>query len=99
MIIGLGANKIDIPKHTNNYKYSITYRPLLMTTDTNKFHKGSIFFPLPNGTAILYNLIGTASSHDIENEINITTPAKQNKTITLSVKNWLNKIQTFHVQG
>jgi hypothetical protein len=30
-------------------------------------HKGSLFFPLPNGTALLYKLVGTANEPEPEN--------------------------------
>lgn len=39
--------------------YELIYHPLTMTTDMQK-HQGSIFFPLPDGTGLLYNLQGTA---------------------------------------
>ena len=39
--------------------YELTYHPVTMTTDMQK-HQGSIFFPLPDGTGLLYNLQGTA---------------------------------------
>ena len=29
-------------------------------------HKGSLFFPLPNGTALLYKLSGTATEPEAE---------------------------------
>jgi hypothetical protein len=32
-------------------------------------HKGGLFFPLPNGTALLYKIIGNASEPDAESEI------------------------------
>lgn len=32
-------------------------------------HKGSLFFLLPNGTALLYRLVGTSNEPDISGEI------------------------------
>jgi hydrocephalus-inducing protein len=33
-------------------------------------HKGSLFFPLPNGTALLYKLVGTANEPEPEGVLN-----------------------------
>lgn len=44
---------------TQSKHYELTYHPLRMTTDTQKHH-GSVFFPLPDGTGLLYQLQGTA---------------------------------------
>ena len=41
--------------------YSVTYRPLAMSTQ-EKQHEGSVFFPLPDGTGLLYKLAGVAQS-------------------------------------
>lgn len=52
--------------------YEVVYLPKTMTsrkvkkageeveTNIEELHQGSVFFPLPNGTALLYNLKGTA---------------------------------------
>ena len=41
--------------------YAITYRPLSMSTQ-EKQHEGSVFFPIPDGTGLLYKLAGVAQS-------------------------------------
>jgi len=41
--------------------YVITYRPLSMSTQ-EKQHEGSVFFPIPDGTGLLYKLSGVAQS-------------------------------------
>lgn len=41
--------------------YAITYRPLSMSTQ-EKQHEGSVFFPIPDGTGLLYKLSGVAQS-------------------------------------
>lgn len=41
--------------------YSLTYRPLSMST-AEKQHEGSVFFPIPDGTGLLYKLTGLAHS-------------------------------------
>jgi hypothetical protein len=35
-------------------------------------HQGSLFFPLPNGSALLYTLRGVSTEPDVENTINET---------------------------
>ena len=44
-------------------QYEIAYTPKSMSKkvgDEIETHKGSLFFPIPNGTALLYKLTGTA---------------------------------------
>jgi len=48
-------------------------------------HKGSLFFPLPNGTALLYQLNGTATEPDAEGDITESATAKKAKNIIISV--------------
>jgi len=62
-------------------------------TDT---HKGSLFFPLPNGTALLYSLIGTATEPNAEAALQETVTAKRAKSIIIPVKNWSKVSQRFH---
>lgn len=52
-------------------------------------HTASLFFPLPNGTALLYNLKGTATEPESETTITETVVAKQAKYILIPVQNWL----------
>ena len=40
-------------------------------------HQGSLFFPLPNGTALLYNLNGVATPPESEGAITETIVAKK----------------------
>lgn len=56
------------PKQTAQYE--INYAPKTMTkknaSDQYEAHIGSLFFPLPNGTALLYNLNGVATEPEPE---------------------------------
>lgn len=52
-------------------------------------HKGSLFFPLPNGTALLYKLNGIATEPEAEATLQETVQAKKSKFIIIPVKNWL----------
>jgi hypothetical protein len=49
-----------------------------------EMHKGGLFFPMPNGTA----LVGTANKPDVEGTITATVRAKKTKSIIIPVKNW-----------
>jgi len=61
------------------------------------FHEGSLFFPLPNGKALNYRLVGHASFPDPEGTIEVSVPAKTPFVQPLIVKNWLNIYQRFKV--
>ncbi|XP_027128846.1 hydrocephalus-inducing protein homolog isoform X3 [Larimichthys crocea] len=76
--------------------YKITYRPLTMTAEGNK-HLGSVFFPFPDGTGMLYSLQGTAEPPKAEDTIVHELPAKTHHTLLLPVHNWHSKQQRFRV--
>ena len=61
-------------------------------------HRGQCFFALPDGTGILYNLVGDATEPETAGELEQTGPAKQRMTFVLPVKNWLKKAQRFKVK-
>ena len=54
-----------------------------------------MFFPLPNGTALLYNLNGIAKAPEREDLITETVVAKKQKNFIVKVKNWAKQIQRF----
>jgi len=67
-------------------QYEVTYSPKSMTTKQKKSeeeeemvdvpHEGSLFFPLPNGTALLYKLKGVSTEPEAEGKIEQTMIAK-----------------------
>jgi hydrocephalus-inducing protein len=62
-------------------------------------HTGSVFIPMPDGTAVLYNLTGTAGPPEQEGEtIMRQVQCKAQHTEQLPVRNWLNRPQRFTVQ-
>lgn len=65
--------------------------------DPQDTHKGSLFFPLPNGTALLYKLSGISNEPEPEGLLNETVQAKKSKFIIVPVKNWLKATQRFKV--
>uniref|UniRef100_A0A8C8S7Z5 HYDIN n=1 Tax=Pelusios castaneus TaxID=367368 RepID=A0A8C8S7Z5_9SAUR len=91
-----GPEFILVEAHQQNKPYEITYRPLTMNVE-NKKHQGSIFFPLPDGTGLLYLLQGTAEPPKSSGTIVREVPCKTTYTELLSIANWLNKPQRFHV--
>ncbi|EDV21657.1 uncharacterized protein TRIADDRAFT_30117, partial [Trichoplax adhaerens] len=76
--------------------YELTYRPLTMTLEGRK-HVGSVFFPLPDGSGLVFNVTGTAEAPRPIGNIGHEMPCKTHYTQLLSVSNWLNKPQRFKV--
>lgn len=58
-------------------------------------HEGSLFFPLPNGTALLYKMKGISTEPESEGKIEQTMIAKKTKNFIIPVKNWSKNIQRF----
>lgn len=58
-------------------------------------HTGSLFFPLPNGSALLYQLIGISTEPDIEDTIEKTVTARNFNNIVIPVRNWSRETQRF----
>lgn len=77
--------------------YPVTYRPLEMTQEGKK-HTGTIFFPLPDGTGLLYNLIGVAEAPKPSGKVQRDVPCKIPYTELLPIENWLKKPQRFKVK-
>lgn len=76
--------------------YELTYHPMQMTTELQK-HQGSIFFPQPDGTGLLYHLLGSAEPPKCVAAILQDIPCKTAHTEVLSVENWLRRPQRFTV--
>jgi hypothetical protein len=74
----------------------VTYYPLTMTTGDKK-HGGRLFIALPDGSAELYDLVGTAAAPESSGRIDVETPAKKAATVTLKVVNWLSELQKLDV--
>ncbi|XP_062997557.1 hydrocephalus-inducing protein homolog [Elgaria multicarinata webbii] len=91
-----GAEFLRVEAHQQNKPYEVTYRPLAMNSE-NKKDQGSIFFPLPDGTGLLYLLQGTAEPPKSAGNIMREVPCKTPYTELLPISNWLNKPQRFRV--
>ena len=88
------------PKSTGNYE--VVYLPKSMTKKEDEAeggadlpHLGSLFFPLPNGTALLYNLKGIATAPQSEGLIQETVQARKQKNFIVNVHNWAKQTQRF----
>ena len=79
--------------------YEVSYTPLTMTKKEK--HQGSVFFAMPNGTTVSYDLVGTSLPPSVETLPKDTvtkTSCKQALTVLLPVRNWLNSLQRFSVR-
>jgi hydrocephalus-inducing protein len=57
-----------------------------------------VFFPLPDGTGILYNTLGTADAPKAAARKVCDVPCKTSYTEMITVENWLKKPQRFRVK-
>ena len=60
-------------------------------------HIASLFFPIPDGSALLYKLVGTSNPPSVAETFDINCKAKFNKTHNIPIKNWLKVPQRFNV--
>ncbi|CAD8206755.1 unnamed protein product [Paramecium octaurelia] len=95
-----GKEYIEVPAN-GQAEYEVVYKPLTMTSNPQiqnlqDQHEGSLFFPLPDGQALLYNLFGK-SLPPLPQTVDTTMKAKKNTTQVLQVKNWLKTSQRFEV--
>lgn len=94
------------PKGSANY--DVVYLPKTMTKtkkvseDSDETapvpHEGSLFFPLPNGTALLYKLKGVATSPESEGTITETVDAKKQHNFIVAVKNESKSTSRFNAE-
>lgn len=78
--------------------YELTFNPAeTMGSGEGGKHEGSIFFPLPDGTGLLYKLNGTADKVLPSGNINRELPSKTTLTEILNVSNWLRRPQRLKV--
>ncbi|ELT89592.1 hypothetical protein CAPTEDRAFT_222082 [Capitella teleta] len=91
-----GADTFDVEPQTTK-PYELTYHPLTMTSEGKK-HSGSVFFPLPDGTGLLYNVLGTSEPPRAISKNTRDVPCKTPFVELLSVNNWLKKPQRFRIK-
>eukprot|EP01105_Mastigella_eilhardi_P014617 TRINITY_DN3328_c0_g1_i10.p1 TRINITY_DN3328_c0_g1~~TRINITY_DN3328_c0_g1_i10.p1 ORF type:complete len:4822 (+),score=1153.45 TRINITY_DN3328_c0_g1_i10:606-14468(+) len=76
--------------------FDVVYAPTSMTRDQEE-HRATVFFALPDGTALTYTLVGTCLPPLPAGTITRSTPAKAPLTIPLTVHNWAQQLQHFKV--
>ncbi|RKO94829.1 hypothetical protein BDK51DRAFT_29881 [Blyttiomyces helicus] len=93
-----GPEAIDIEPQEGPKTYYLTFTPLDMTgSGDGGRHEGSIFFPIPDGTGMLYKLYGTTEKPQALATITRDVPCKTLYTEVLAVTNWLKRPQRFKV--
>lgn len=60
-------------------------------------HTASLFFPIPDGTALMYKLSGVSTSPSVLESFDLATKAKKNLVHLISIQNWLKVAQRFNV--
>jgi hypothetical protein len=73
--------------------YDIIFSPLQMSKEC----EGTLFFPLADGTGLLYKLAGTVEKPAAESTVTKDVPSKVNHIEPVQVHNWLSKPQRFRV--
>jgi hypothetical protein len=105
-----GSSRLTVPANSKA-TYEITYQPTIMTKmkkikkkndqdeeveeEVMDTHKATLFFPLPNGTALLYKLSGTATEPDAQDTIEEKATSKKVKSLIIPMKNWSRASQRF----
>lgn len=59
------------------------------TKEVDDLHEATLFFPLPDGQARKYKLIGKANAPEAQGLISVNVEAKKQKYISIKVDNWL----------
>ena len=83
--------------------YEVTYFPLTMTVNPKapkikeEKHEGKLFFPLPDGSALMYNLVGKSLPPTATETSTLAMKAKTEIVHTINLKNWLKETQRFNV--
>ncbi|TPX54724.1 hypothetical protein PhCBS80983_g05802 [Powellomyces hirtus] len=92
-----GHEVLDIePGQTKGYDVTFTPLEMIGVGDGGR-HEGSVFFPLPDGTGMLYKLYGTADKPLPAGNITRDVPSKTQYTEVLPVVNWLKRPQRLKV--
>lgn len=104
-----GAETLAVPPN-GSADFEVTYLPLTMTKEkevskeeseeketVTVHHEAALFFPLPDGRAEFYNLLGKSDKPDALDQIEVEVEAKKRKYINIPIENWLKAGQRFKV--
>ncbi|XP_037085539.1 hydrocephalus-inducing protein homolog [Pollicipes pollicipes] len=78
--------------------YALTYRPMVMTPPGQK-HTGSVFLALPDGSALLHGLVGSADPPQPAGRLSSDIASKTTHAQTVDVQNWLAESQRFSARA
>lgn len=93
----LGPEIIDIEPGQSK-TYDLTFCPMdSVGNGEGGRHEGSLFFPLPDGTGILYRLNGNVDKPLPAGNISREFPCKTVYTEVIPITNWLRRAQKFKV--
>ncbi|KAJ1501628.1 hypothetical protein HMI55_003297 [Coelomomyces lativittatus] len=81
------GNETVIVDPSSSLNYDVTFLPLELNAEYN----GTVFFPLPDGSGLLYKVTGTVEKPFPCSSIQREILSKKNHCETLSVTNWLKK--------
>lgn len=88
-----GPERLEVPGG-GSATYPLAFKPGVMGE-----HRGSVFFPLPAGAAVLHTLLGNAGPPLPAGNITRSVVAKQQHTEVVHVHNWLRHAQRFQVEA
>ena len=97
-----GNDTLEVPKN-GQAEYEVSYLPLSMTKNEKasqikeERHEASLFFPTPDGSALLFNLIGEALPPSESGTFTVNVKTKKPEVQVIPVKNWLKTTQRFAV--
>ncbi|ORZ34407.1 hypothetical protein BCR44DRAFT_1513959 [Catenaria anguillulae PL171] len=77
----------------SNTAYEITFLPMEMAAE----YAGTVFFPLADGSGLLYKLVGAADKPQPVATITRDVTGKKNHVESMTVTNWLKRPQRFRV--
>ena len=65
----------------------------ILTFQLSSHPQGSVFFALPDGSGLLYNMVGVAEAPKAAGNITRDIPSKTHYTESMPVSNWLKRPQ------
>ncbi|CDJ53112.1 hypothetical protein, conserved [Eimeria brunetti] len=105
------AGPITIPPQ-QKVALQLTYHPMTMTLEAGSQeqisakgirrtlpsqHTATLFCALPAGEACCIRMVGTASEPTVEQTVETVATCKQQTTVNIKIRNWLDTRQTFNV--
>ncbi|KNC50959.1 hydrocephalus inducing isoform b [Thecamonas trahens ATCC 50062] len=90
-----GPSSISVPLNSSA-SYVLTYQPVVMSSREAPHH-GEVFFPLPDGSGLLFPLVGIAGPPNAAGELKREVECKVKVAEAVTISNWLAVPQRFAV--